>query len=366
MAWYWILIAVLIIVLCGLVLVVKHLISNDSSNNPSAMMITAGLSLIASAFPGTKEILGAILASCFEVTVEVGTDYVAIVCGFMLIVLGFFYQVSIKERIFVLNMLGMFSQIEISDAKNIKDLSLADFKVKETIIDFVDIFQHGELSSEKNKIIVNKIKNQCKSFKSRSSDFKACFTGMAPIPYTILAGTYLSGGNIKRFFEYKGSERKYIELRKKKFFPKCFPKLKIEYSENIKSDSTEITMALSITRMVQDIDIAQFHTDVLRIGLEEPQNNAIITVDQLEDYCNVIVLELEKAKDKYPNLKRINLAASIPSCVSEQLGEQFMLRSNRLPQIVAWHFMNGHDPKYPFGVVVSDTSTDKYGQLITY
>lgn len=55
-------------------------------------------------------------------------------------------------------MFGIFAQPEISEVCHIKELHLADFKVKESIIDFVDIFQNGNMSTEKNTIIVNKIK----------------------------------------------------------------------------------------------------------------------------------------------------------------------------------------------------------------
>lgn len=360
---YWIVISVFIIVIGCIVYAVRRFLAKDSSTDVSALMITTGVSLISSAFPGIKEIIASAIATCFGIQINVETEYVAIVCGFALILIGLFYQHSIKDRIFILNMLGIFAQPEISEKNHIKELKLADYKVKENIIDIVDVFQNGNMSLEKNSIIVRKIKKKCMEFVNRSVDTKACFTGMAPIPYTVLAGNYLSTGSIKRYFEYESAKNCFIELDSKWSWKKT-PELVVKYPDVLKTDSKEIVLALSISFSVQDADVKQFACDVLHIGLTTPKNNVINRVSQLEQYCDQIVREIENARVIYPHLNTIHLAAAIPSCVSEKLGELFRLRSNRLPRIVAYHFMNTNIPKYPFGIVVCDSSETEYGQLI--
>lgn len=364
---YWIIVVIAIIIMFFLVIAIKRLINKDSSTDVSVSLIITGISLIASAFQGTKEVIVAIVASLFCVSVETTTDYVAIVCGFALIGLGLYYKHLIKEMIFVLNIFGLFAQPEISDACHMKELNLADFKVKESIIDFVDIFQYRDMSTDKNTVIVKKIKKQCEAFRDKSSDTKACFTGMAPVPYTILAGNYLSGGSIKRYFEYNGATQKFAELDKKKRFKNHrYSKLIVKYQDNLNEKSSDIVVAVSITFPIQDADINQFDLDVLRIDLNEPKNNIVTSVDQLEEYCDTIITEIEGARLKYSNLKTVHLLASIPSCVSVLLGEQFCLRSNRLPKIIAYHFMNSNRPKYPFGIVVADSDKNCCGKLIQY
>lgn len=361
---YWIVVLVFIIAACIIVFLLKRTLSKDSSTDLSALMITTGVSLICSAFQSIKEFVASFMLSRFGIQIKIETEYAAIVCGFLLIVFGLFYGYSIKERIFVLNMLGIFAQPEISEKSHIKELKLADYKVKESIIDFSDVFQNGNMSFEKNSIIVTKIQKKCQEFVNRSIDTKACFTGMSPIPYTILAGNYLSTGSIKRYFEYVSSKHCYMELSHKRNWGKN-PELVVRYPETLKSDSEEIVLAVSISFSVQEVDLEQFDYDIIHIGLAKPQNNVITKVDQLEKYCNQIVRVIEDARVKYPQLKIVHLAASIPSCVSEKLGEQFRLRSNRLPRIIAYHFMNTNLPKYPFGIVVCDSSESEYGQLIT-
>lgn len=348
---------------CVFVKISNNKIMNFSSNI-SKSMIAAGISIITSSFSFTKQIVSMLVALFTNFELQSGTDIIGIVCGFILIIFGFVYGKEIKDRVFVINLFGPFSQLEISDLKHINDLKLTDYKVKETIIDFVDIFQLEKISEERNQMIVKKIENQCNKFKERSTDFSSGFTSMAPIPYSILAGTYLSGGSVKRFFEYEGRKGKYYELSKGKNKSKKFQKLTVEYPNAININATDLVIAVSITSLIKDGDLEQFDYDVLKIKLDSPRDNVITTMNQLNDYCDLIVTEIENVKEKYPQIETVHMVASIPSCVSEKLGEQFMIHNNRLPMIISYHFVNGNNPKYPFGIVVTDNPLGKRGKLV--
>ena len=352
----YVIIIVAIVVICLFALVLKKIFVKDPATDVATVMITSGVGLVVSAFPGIREAIAAVIASSANIKVSLETEPLAIIAGFLLIGLGFVYKRNIKDRTYVLNMYGMFSQLDISDIQHIEELNLTDFKVKETIIDIVDVFSHGTMSQEKNAIITNKISKLCNAFRNRSADFKACFTGMAPIPYTMYSGNCLSGGSISRFFEYKRSENKYIELAKK---GKNYPTLKIEKNEANK-EAQEVLVALSVVMPVLDADIAQFKDyDRVYIRLENPANNIITSISQLNNYVTTIVDEIEKLKVDYPKLRTVHLAASIPSCLAEQLGEKFMLNSNRLPEIVAYHYDTKKNPKYQFGIVVAGSESGK-------
>lgn len=352
----YIIILLLIVAICLLVLTVKRCFVKDSATDVATVMFTSGIGLIVSAFPGVKEVIAAIIASFVYVKVSLETETLAIIAGFLLIGLGFVYKRNIMDRIYILNMYGMFSQLDISDIQHVKELNLSDFKVKESIIDIVDVFSHGEMSNEKNEIITNKISKRCSSFRNRSADFKACFTGMAPIPYTMFAGNCLSGGSISRFFEYKRSENKYIELTNK---GKSYPSLKIEKNVANKA-AQDVLVTISVTMPVLDADVMQFSGyDRVNFKLENTGNNVITNIQQLNNYVTTIVDEIEKLKADYPNLRTVHVAASIPSCLAEQLGEKFMLNSNRLPEIIAYHYDTKQNPKYQFGIVVSGSESGK-------
>ena len=73
--------------------------------------------------------------------------------------------------------------------------------------------------------------------------------------------------------------------------------------------------------------------------------------------------QIEGLKQKYPSIQKVHFVASIPSCLSIEIGKRFALNTHRLPQIISYHFVNSGTPKYPFGIIVSDGATGK-GKLI--
>lgn len=352
-----------IVLIIAVVLLVRRVFKKDPATDTSTSLITAGLSLVVSSFPGLKELVLSGILSHFGVIISTETDALSIICGVVLIGLGLWLRRDVKDRIFVLNMYGLYAQRDISDAQAIKDLNLADFKVKELILDFVDVFKMPMDEDAHNRII-HKIDKTCEKFTERSRDRKSCFTGMAPIPYTIYAGTKLAGSELRRYFEYRRADSKYYELSNQK--RKKYDALKVRYPSDTQSNAkaNEVLITVSITNAIVDADLQQFGSmEKIDIGLDHPKDNIIVNVNQLDVYCQEIVKTIEELKTKYSCLKRVYLAASIPSCVSMELGKKIALNRNRLPEIVSVHYMNSMTPKYPFGVVVSGDN-ESYGQMI--
>lgn len=359
---YIILVAAIIIVLSIVVLAVKKcFMKSNAETDISTTMITSGISLMVAAFPGTKELVLSFVAEMADKDITYETDPAMIICGVILITFGILYKINIRDRIYILNMFGIPVQKEISDDSNIKDLKLADFKVKEILIDFVDVFNIN-MTQKTNEIIVKKIQKVCTAFINRSNGFKSCFTGMAPIPYTILAGTYLASGKVRRYFEYRRADSKYYELSKRK--KKNYQKLNTIYPDHPDIGAIEVVVALSVTRKVQKIDLNQFGTmDIIEIGLSMPDDNIIKSLAQLDEYAGELLNQIEGLKQKYPSIQKVHFVASIPSCLSIEIGKRFALNTHRLPQIISYHFVNSGTPKYPFGIIVSDGAAGK-GKLI--
>lgn len=363
MIYYFIVISMIIIVNIIFELIVTL---SKSESSVSGSMITTGISLIVSAFPSFKGTIVGFLGQTIGNEASVPqTNILSIISGFVLIVFGIIYNKNIRDRIFILNMLGIFNQLEISDLQNIKNLKLADFKVKEILIDFVDVFSNG-INNKSNKIIVDKIKNQCIKFSNRSKDFISCYTGMGPIPYTILAGTYLADSKVERYFEYRRSTTSYYEVKDKKFRKNKYPELNESFMQDKNVSSTDVIVSISITREVKSCDLVQFgDMDVINLYVQEPKDNIITSKEQLNDYKNKIVNCLEKIKDEYNHIETIHLLASIPSCISIEIGKIISLNSNRLPKIISYHYINSANPKYQFGIVVSENSSNNIkGTLI--
>ena len=105
MNYYWIAVLISIVVICNIVLTIKRILCKESTTEVSGLIITTGTAMAISAIPCPKDIILAIIASFLDIHINVGTDYVVMFCGLALIVLGIYYRRSIKDKIFVLNML---------------------------------------------------------------------------------------------------------------------------------------------------------------------------------------------------------------------------------------------------------------------
>ena len=297
-------------------------------------------------------------------------DYLVFFCGLAMVFIGIWCYCSVRDRIFVFNMFGLSVKKEISDRENIKTLRLSDYKVKETIIDISDIYQMGterdskgkRIENDANKLICNRIEAQCKQFSNRSRERKSCFTGMAPIPYTILAGTYLTEGNTRRYFEYRKSNNSYYELRTKRKLLEKFQSIDAAFPEETDQNASEIVVAVSITKNILDKDLEQFSSmPVVRISVENPKDNLIESLPQLDTYTELIMKTFEKIKGKYLEIHVIHLVASVPSCVSVELGKKIYSSTNRIPSIIAYHYVTNSNPRYPFGIYVTE---DNKGKLV--
>lgn len=354
---------ILFILLVFLVLKFKNA---NKEQTTGGMLIGTGLGLISSSFPNlTDKIFHfgvKVLANTDTVNVS-EVNLISLICGFILILSGIYCSKNIKDRFFVLNILSKDRRL-ISDRKTIKDLNISDFKLREHQIDVVRMFNDANnITQSSYKYIVEEIEEKAKNFINQSNDFKKAFTGMFSIPFTILAGTYLSATEIDEYFEYNRNISEYYSLKAKKWYKKkaSYPGLNIT-TQNTNIQSKEIVVAVSITKNITDGDLIQFKgKDTLKIGLQNPKDNVIEFREQLGDYAKLIVDTIENLKTTYPNLETVHLVGAIPSCLSIELGRKISLNSNRLPMIISYHFKFGNIPKYNFGIIV--TEKDK-GKLI--
>lgn len=333
----------------------------------SYTLIAAGVTLMLSGVPTFEELILGIVANLlnFKLVAAEGEYWVRIIAGLALIVLGIALVFKIKKRIYVLNMYGIAAKKNIDDPKSAKDLKLAEYKIKEQVVNFTPFFEGNAMTQKMNNSICEQINEETKRFSAKASEQKeSCFTGMAPIPYTVYAGTLLEEAKIYRYFEYnnKSNGGYYYELKKAKNKKgKTYPKLNLTFPEKPDTAAQEVVLAISITHNVRDEDVSQFNTDVVRLSLDKPEDNIIKFKQQLENYKSIIqnVLETELT-DTYPQLRVIHIAASIPSCMSIEIGKTIGLKTNRLKSIVVHHYMSSMDNPYTFGLYVNG---DKKGQL---
>lgn len=340
------------IIIFGVAEYIGKIIEPDISTSFGIVM--AGLELVLASFPSVlDEIVGLFSFSLTGKPLNNDVNKWSLIAGVILIIVGIYIWKYMRDRFYILNLLGLYSQREISEKKNIKTLKLNDFKVRERIIDFVKVFKMG-VDEQTNNIIINTISDGCNTFKERSKEFDIGFTGTAPIPYTMLAGTYLVDCDIKEYFEWNREQdcfKSLLNTKKKKY-----DSLIVKEPDNKNSDSKSVIVAISTTRRVLLEQLSDFaNQDVIEIYLENCQDNNIISVRQLYEYRKIVLDELEKIGTDYPDLAQINLVASIPSCLSLEIGRMIAQNNNRMKKIVSYHFVHQGEKLYPFGIVISES-----------
>ena len=291
------------------------------------------------------------------------TNYVLIGCGVFFTILGITLWQSLRKRVYVLNMLGRVKH-EISDMRTVDSLRLKDYQLKETVLDLR--WAANDVNQQTWGHAKSQIEEYIGEFSARSDGSTVCFTGMAPIPFEVYAGTCMTGHTIKRFFEYKRSEDSYYELVDK---GSCSPVgwLKREKvstptaSISTGDDSSEIVIAVSISQTILDCDLTQFDCPKVRLAMDNPKDNFITSITQLRDCVDRTIELIMETKEVYPSLVRIHLVSAVPSCYAFELGCKLGHLDNRFPEIVVHHYASTASPKYRYGIVV--TGVDK-GNLV--
>jgi hypothetical protein len=336
-------------------------ISNSKQAALPLLLIHEGIGLVGSGTLGCFDYnlflnIKTIFGDVFGHVKSPDTNYVLLVSGIVLIILGIIVGRSIRTRFYILNMLGKVKH-EISDVATIKSLKLKDYQIKETILDLRwAINDVNQQTWKKAKALIEEYASE---FSARSDASAVCFTGMAPIPFEVYAGTCMAGRLVKRFFEYKRSTDTYYELTDGHIFDSIMSwikNMKIPFIADTVitgDDSAEVVIAVSITQEIQDSDLVQFNCPIIRLGIDKPKDNAITSIRQLRDYVNKtneLIIELKKI---YPNLTRIHLVCAVPSCYAFDLGCKLSYLENRFPEIVVYHYVATATPKYKYGIVVT-------------
>ena len=362
---------IVILIILGSVIVITQgiaAIRGRRETNIADSIIETGIILSASTVPSLNDTLAITVADYLGTAVPKSSNSILyLISGFLFIILGIVLRKNLKDKVFVLNMYGLVKR-DISDRKAVKDLKLADYKLKEQIIDFISVFNTGNIDNKDNSIICRYLWEEISKFKNRTEDRISCFTGMAPIPYTVYAGTFLGGTNVNRYFEFnRHVGEKYYELKKARLFNKKWPKLNEMFLESVKSTATDVLLTISISHSISQPDLKQFgNMDIVKLQLDEPKDNVIEYYQQLLEYKKAIYDSIDvNIKNKYPNLHTIHLVASIPSCISIEIGKSIGVNTNRIANVIVYHYVNNSDPKYTFGIYVNGSNKGQmYNQML--
>lgn len=308
-------------------------------------MVISGIGLICSAFPATIDSIIFFLASITHLPSyeSPNTDYFQIFIGFVLIALAFVHQKILQNKLYILNMQGA-TRHYVANDKYLDDLNIADHQVRELVIDTGWACENfKKLNKSQWKSLRAQIEDTIAVFCNK--DFGKSFTGMAPIPLSMFAGTCYKSQAISSFIEYDNKNDVYRRLDKSR----KFPELKVITQDCVGSE--DVVVAISTTSRIADADIEQFKCPLVRIECEECHDNRITSLVQLKEYVECISRQLERLSKH--DIKRIHLICATQSSLAFVLGEKIAHMQNRLAEIISYHYVSSEKPCYVKGIIIA-------------
>ncbi len=293
-----------------------------------------------------------------EITQEFNMPY--FILGVILIILSVILTYYKRTSVKVLNINGYFKRNMDEYKKNSKDLKK---DIKECEINFVDIYQRifeKRLDNESYECITEKIKEDVNAFKNYSREGKRGYTGIAPIPLIMYAGTFLEREKIDEYYEFDKKEtNSYYKLKSNKF--KIYPKLKVNQDiNNINKSKKNVVIAISVTAQITNEQLSQFQEkcNIINIGIDNPCDNAIRYQKQLIEYTNDIFNLIQNIFETFSELENIHIVCSSQSCLALEIGKR-CIDDTRLPQMIVYQYEAQMSVKYPWGIRINGKDKGK-------
>lgn len=335
-------IVTLIFIVC-ISIAVSHFMKRQREEGIAYVIIMGGLELIATSFGTFDDKVFAFLSKS-----EVQNNIVQLIAGFVLLLIGLYLIFHSRNRMYILNLNGMFHDRRIDNHH--KEVGLNPFQFKEKEVDFVRLYKktmNADVASE----IVEEIKHKVEVFKQESKDKKRGYTGIASIPFVMLAGKFFERQTINEYFEYDKFKQVYYQLTSRTRFPKLNPTRVDAITVLQPTQCKEIAIAISITATISDEQLSQFTCPHIHLSVSNPDDNLIKHKEQLRSYVKVAHDMLKQAHGELSYLKRIHLIISSQSSFAFELGQ--LIEDTRMPQIINYQYKAQSSPKYPWGIVIN-------------
>lgn len=358
----FIIIAILIAII-GFIVSFSKFKNSKKEEGFSTMLFTSGMSLITSSSSGLfdKILVGIGIVTKYENTSSLEGDFNLwyFGLGVILILLWVWINLNFKRRQYILNINGYMPK-RIEDF--FQNLKMTNFEFKEREIDFIRIYKKMfsiNLDNESFNCIKEEIEQKVEAFKNETREIKRGYTGIAPIPFIIYAGTFLERTKIDSYYEFDKIENhtyyKLIEEGKIHY-----PKLNLNTDiNNLDTSTTDVVLAISLTQQITEADLYQFlDFNKVRMSIDAPKDNAIISKEQLQKYNNSIFDTIEDLGKKLPNLETIHLIYSGQSCLPLEIGKR-SIDNTRIPKIISYQYERQHPIKYPWGIVINGVEKGK-------
>lgn len=321
----------------------------------SDKLIEGGLALILATIPSFSDKIIQLLYDLLAVEMKNADKNLSpwwlIALGVVLLIVGIVFKYKdASAKYVILNMPGTIhhtkddGMLKALGIKNGEEIEISTANCQAEML---------KMSQSKVNAILYDIQRQMERF-NRQSNERRCFTGMAPIPFVIYAGTKHEGDDIRCYLEFDKSTQLYVKLNNNKKYPKLVrPEISTVNAE-------EIVIAVSATAEIKCNNTSQFNMPVFNLSLEETKDNAIFSKKQLNDYVNETAKFIEEVVKKNSSITKVNLLLATQACFAYALGKVLVLMQNRVPQIVSYHYIA---PSYKTGMVINGSDAGKIVKL---
>ncbi|OMD37538.1 SAVED domain-containing protein [Paenibacillus odorifer] len=359
----FLLILIIVIISIAIFFWIKSFKQGRKDEGFATVFITVGLELFVTAFGDfynkLKEIIILVRDSqsvndSLRISSEFSqVNYIQLVAGLLLIVFGLFFLRYSKNKLYILNVNGYFTN-RIEDS--FKTLGLSQFQFKEREVDFINEKKY-KMDAQRTVDILELIERKVKSFKEESKGYERGYTGIAHIPFITITGTFLKRTSIHKYFEFDKKEtEEFYTLKKGRKYPPL--KNNTPYSQ-IDINATDIILTVSTTTPILDEHLIQFgNMNIIRLSVDLPKDNTIIYWNQLLDYKNKVIEVLNEIGLKFSRVKRIHLLCSTQSCLPFEIGKN--VEDYRNIKVISYHFDVQEDKKYPWGIVINGTDKGEF------
>lgn len=291
------------------------------------------------------------------------TDYKLIVIGVVICLISVFiynYLNRRKDKILLNIQANEDNKVEYfkSDEKGTKILE----NIKEEYVDLVPAWTEAKDKRVSSRNLGKQINDMAKQIKNATAEFKhksssnyeRAFTAIAPIPLLMYAGYNIPKLGFSYFFEINNVHNenimKLLDIPKKSTWTSMITSNNFTQS----LEDTEVVVAVSTTRRIDESDLIQFTNKKLQIKhiyIQNPSHEALVSIKQVNEYANFIKDEILKIKEIKPNIKVIHLVcASKPSLVF-RIGQT--IDDTQMPTIISYHYKQDDNFRYPWGIYIN-------------
>lgn len=338
------------------------------------LLLTAGVGLLSAAFIQSPwfGLLTGILNEKFGFhTKEIDNpNYVMIsfsaIIGIGLITLGIWFYFKTKSRAKKKIMLKIqHASIEATNFSK-TDQNLFDYDLEPFSINQLEEMKTVSQDNINHALIEQKkTANKLLQRFNDNDEMELSYWGLAHIPYLFLLGYQLADKIESSFFEWNQNKLRWEKVKEKKV---SYPSLKVTKDTLRQSEvaTKELVIRIGITYPVKEQQLDGLNLGNLNsyyLHLDPPRRNAIVCIEQLNDYQKTFRKVLDEINQTYPNLEKIHLFYSGQPSLAYRLGSSISPRMdmNKGREIWVYNYLGPSSPSYNWALTLN--KADKLSQV---